>query len=100
MRLRHIPPSLAVFLAAAFIASPRQEGKTVWNGVYAETQAAQGRARYEESCGRCHGGDLAGGVGTSLKGDVFIRDWAGKNLGAFYERITTTMPAWRTAKSE
>ena len=64
----------------------------MWNGVYAETQATQGRALYDESCSRCHGGDLAGGVGTSLKGDVFIRDWAGKNLGAFYERIKTTMP--------
>ena len=92
MRLRRIPIFLALPLAAAFAAKPVQETKTVWNGVYTEAQASQGRPPYEESCSRCHGPDLSGNVGTSLKGDVFIRDWGGKTLDAFYERIRTTMP--------
>jgi mono/diheme cytochrome c family protein len=92
MRLRWIPLLLALPLAAAFAAKPVQDTKTVWSGVYTEAQAAQGRAPYEESCSRCHAPDLSGNVGTSLKGDTFIRDWGGKTVGAFYERIRTTMP--------
>lgn len=92
MRLKWIPLLLALLLAVAYVAKPVQDTKTVWSGVYTEAQAAQGRANYEENCSRCHGPDLAGRVGTALKGDVFTRDWAGKTVGAFYERIKTTMP--------
>jgi S-disulfanyl-L-cysteine oxidoreductase SoxD len=92
MRLRWIPTSLALLLAAGFAAKPVQDTKTVWNGVFTDAQAAQGRAFYEESCSRCHAPDLAGRVGGALKGDTFIRDWGGKTVGAFYERIKTTMP--------
>jgi mono/diheme cytochrome c family protein len=92
MPLRRIPLLPGLLLAGAFTANPMQDTKTVWNGIYTEDQAAQGRAPYEESCSRCHGADLSGNVGTSLKGDTFIRDWGGKTLAAFYERMRTTMP--------
>jgi mono/diheme cytochrome c family protein len=92
MRIRRIPLFLALFLSAGFAAQPVQEEKTVWSGVYSEAQAAQGRALYEESCSRCHAPDLTGRVGGSLKEDTFFRDWSGKTLGAYYERIRTTMP--------
>ena len=83
---------LALFFAVVFAASPAQDTKTVWNGVYTDAQAAQGRTFYEQSCSRCHAPDLAGNVGGALKGDVFIRDWGGKTLDGFYERMKTTMP--------
>ena len=92
MRLSWLLSSLALFVAAAFAATPVQDAKTVWSGVYTEAQAAQGRAQYDESCSRCHASDLSGNVGGSLKGDVFIRDWGGKNLEMFYQRMKTTMP--------
>jgi len=91
MRTKWIPASL-LLLTAGFSAQPLQEDKTVWNGVYTEAQAAQGRVLYEESCSRCHGPDLAGRVGGSLKEDTFFRDWSGKTLGAYYEKIKTSMP--------
>ena len=84
--------SLLFVLPLALTAKSMQDTKTVWSGVYTEDQAAQGRAPYEESCSRCHAADLSGNVGTSLKGDTFIRDWGGRTLAAFYERMRTTMP--------
>jgi mono/diheme cytochrome c family protein len=83
---------LFLLLPVLAVAVPVQDAKTVWNGVYTDAQAAQGRVHYEESCSRCHSTDLSGNVGGALKGDVFIRDWGGKTLGAFYERMKTTMP--------
>ena len=87
---------VALFFAVAVQGNPaqdaNQETKTVWQGVYTESQATSGRTHYEESCSRCHAPDLSGRVGGSLKGDVFIRDWSGKTLAAFFERIKTTMP--------
>ena len=93
MRLRWFSLSLALLPVVALAVEPVQDTtKTVWNGVYTDAQAAQGRGPYEESCSRCHAADLSGAVGNSLKGDVFIRDWGGKTVGALYERIKTTMP--------
>jgi len=93
MRLRWFSLSLALLPVVALAVKPVQDTtKTVWNGVYTDAQAAQGRGPYEESCSRCHAADLSGAVGNSLKGDVFIRDWGGKTVGALYERIKTTMP--------
>ena len=82
----------ALLLAVGSTAKPAQDVRTVWSGVYTEAQAAQGQAPYQESCSRCHAPDLSGQVGAALKGDVFIRDWGGKTVGAFYDRIKTTMP--------
>src|SRR5262245_28509501 len=87
-----LEPIAALFVLITTVGLSAQEAKTVWSGVYTDAQAAEGRALYEESCSRCHAPDLAGRVGGSLKGDVFIRDWGGKNLDAFFERIKTTMP--------
>jgi mono/diheme cytochrome c family protein len=69
-----------------------QETKSVWGAVYTPAQAAAGRTFYERSCSNCHAPDLAGRVGGPLKGDVFMRDWSGETLGAFFNRIKTTMP--------
>jgi S-disulfanyl-L-cysteine oxidoreductase SoxD len=85
---------LLFFLAAVMIASTieAQESRTVWSSVYTPAQAAAGRTSYEQSCTNCHGPDLAGRVGGSLKGDVFMRDWSGETLAALFTRIKTTMP--------
>jgi mono/diheme cytochrome c family protein len=81
----------AVFLALAG-GAPAQETRTVWSAVYSPAQAAVGRAHYDDSCSRCHAADLSGGVGGSLKGDIFIRDWGGRTLTDLFERIRKTMP--------
>src|SRR5687767_12900543 len=92
MRIKWIPSLLALMVTAALAAQPAQNERTVWTGVYTEAQAAQGRVLYEESCSRCHAPDLTGRVGGSLKEDTFFRDWSGKTLGAYFEKIKTTMP--------
>lgn len=92
MRFKKIPALIVLLAAVALAAEPAQETKTVWDGVYSEAQAGQGRDAYEVSCSRCHAPDLSGRVGGSLKGDVFIRDWSGKTLSAYFDRIKTTMP--------
>jgi mono/diheme cytochrome c family protein len=92
MRLRWILLSLTLLLPVGFAAKPVQDAKTVWSGVYTDAQAAQGSVQYAESCSRCHASDLSGNVGGSLKGDAFVRDWAGKTLSTFFERMKTTMP--------
>jgi mono/diheme cytochrome c family protein len=94
MVLRRIPALLVLVIVftVGLTGKPAQEEKTVWQGVYTDTQAARGRVYYEESCSRCHATDLSGNVGGSLKGDVFKRDWSGETVGAFFDRIKTTMP--------
>jgi quinoprotein glucose dehydrogenase len=92
MPMRWIPLLLGLLLAGASTANAMQDTKTVWSGIYNEDEATRGRAPYEESCSRCHAADLSGNVGGSLKGDTFIRDWGGRTLAAFYERMKTTMP--------
>ena len=92
MRLTQISGLLALLVAVGLAGKPAQEEKTVWHGVYTEAQAAQGQVHYEESCSRCHGPDLAGDVGGALKGDVFMRDWSGETLAAFFDRLKSTMP--------
>jgi mono/diheme cytochrome c family protein len=92
MRLTRISGLLALLVAVGLAGKPAQEEKTVWQGVYTEAQAALGQVHYEESCSRCHGSDLAGNVGGALKGDVFMRDWGGETLAAFFDRMKSTMP--------
>jgi mono/diheme cytochrome c family protein len=83
----------AAFMSAMVIAVAGQEsGKTVADGVYTETQAARGAAVYETACAGCHRGDLGGGTGPALKEQRFAREFAGKDLKAFFTKTATTMP--------
>jgi len=80
--------SLTIVVAA----SAQESGKTVADGVYTETQAARGAASYETACAGCHRGDLGGGTGPALKDQRFARQFAGKDLKAFFTKTATTMP--------
>ena len=66
--------------------------RTVKDGVFTADQAERGRERYEATCQRCHGADLAGGAGRSLIGDVFLRDWTGLTLDSLLERMQSMPP--------
>jgi len=92
MRLKWITALFTLFVALALQGKPVQDTRTVWQGVYTDAQATLGRVFYEESCSRCHAADLSGRVGSSLKGDIFMRDWGGRTLSTYFERIKTTMP--------
>jgi mono/diheme cytochrome c family protein len=65
---------------------------TTWDRVFADAQAARGRAAYEASCSSCHGADLAGGDARSLVGDQFWQSWGEDRLSSLYEFMRAGMP--------
>lgn len=67
--------------------------RTVWDGIYTETQATAGAQGYAESCSFCHGVQLEGtGEAPGLAGPVFTSTWSGLSVGDLFDRIRTTMP--------
>jgi mono/diheme cytochrome c family protein len=67
--------------------------RTVWDGVYTESQADKGSELYDEHCEVCHGDTInARDGGPTLLGAEFRSNWDGKTLGDFYERIRSSMP--------
>jgi mono/diheme cytochrome c family protein len=68
-------------------------GRTVWDGVYAEPQAARGKTVYEAQCATCHSSDLRGqGFAPGLVDDVFASRWQDGNLGDLFTIVKVTMP--------
>ena len=85
---------LALPLAAAL--SARQEGRTVWDGIYAEEQATRGEQVYLDECTFCHLDDLMGDAfATPLIDDAFTLRWEGGTVGDLMTVIQVTMPADR-----
>ena len=84
---------VAVFMTAALIRAQTKPSRTVWDGVYSETQAARGNELAAGHCGGCHGEDMKGGPGApQLVGPEFMFGWANKTVGDFYEQVQMTMP--------
>lgn len=82
-----------VAVAAAAACASEQDGR-IWNGVYTATQAARGKARFEESCSNCHNSDLNGSVrGPALHGDRFFKDWENTSANVLFVKLRDTMPA-------
>ena len=76
---------------------PGAEQMTVWSGVYADGQAARGRALYEGArCSGCHGLSLEGGRAgrpdPPLRGEQFIERWREDTLQSLYTLMSTLMP--------
>lgn len=84
--------AVAVGLTGAALAQ-QQPGRTVWDGIYTEEQAARGEAAYAVKCGLCHGGQLNGtGEAPALVGGEFISHYDEQTVGALFDRVRTTMP--------
>ena len=67
---------------------------TVWDGIYTQAQADQGKAAYTKSCASCHGAALDGtGQAPPLTGADFMGDWNGQTADDLFEKIQGTMPA-------
>ena len=87
---------IAVLTLACFPASMLGADRTVWDGVYADSQADAGNPLYDEHCSRCHGDTLAAGdAGPPLLGPDFRSNWNGLTLKALFERIRA-MPSFHT----
>jgi mono/diheme cytochrome c family protein len=74
-------------LAMAQTSTPR---RTVWDGVYTESQAARGVAAYGQSCAGCHA--LAPEGKAPLVGDAFWKSFAQKTAGDLLEFVSANMP--------
>jgi ankyrin repeat protein len=78
-----------------------ETAKTIWSGVFTETQAARGRQAYEKTCARCHLDDLRGSetrqgsgaeLAPSLIGDSFFGRWTGSTVGDKFSAVSRSMP--------
>jgi mono/diheme cytochrome c family protein len=79
--------SVTASLVAAQTTAPR---RTVWDGVYTETQAARGRMAFGEACSGCHA--LAAEGKSPLVGEPFWKSFAQKTVGDLLEFVSTNMP--------
>ncbi len=69
------------------------QSRSVWDGVYAPTQADSGHQLYGQQCASCHGNSLEGrDDAPPLAGIEFLSNWNGLTLGDLFERIRKTMP--------
>src|SRR5688572_9492234 len=74
------------------LAAPAAAQQTPANGVYTAEQATAGQAVYRAQCSGCHGPTLGGNAGPSLRGENFLKNWAGKSLDELAVKIQNTMP--------
>jgi mono/diheme cytochrome c family protein len=67
--------------------------KGIWDGVFTTAQADRGKAALlQNGCNGCHGPELAGDRGPSLKGERFITAWENGSLNRLFIKIRDTMP--------
>jgi hypothetical protein len=60
------------------------------DGYYTPDQAARGMADFNSNCSQCHGAQLEGGVGPSLKGTDFLGTWG--TADGIYQYFSVAMP--------
>jgi mono/diheme cytochrome c family protein len=87
----------ALACAMVIVLAPRAtraqgEAWPIWSGAFSTEQAIRGKASYDLFCASCHGEDLAGQNGPSLKGARFLSIWDAATLQEFYRKVSTTMP--------
>ncbi len=67
--------------------------KGIWDGVFTASQAERGKAALQQNgCNGCHGAELDGARGPSLKGERFITAWENGGLDKLFTKIRDTMP--------
>jgi mono/diheme cytochrome c family protein len=100
-----VVPTIAPFVAIMLIRSTSSKlqaagallqadtQKSMWVGVFTESQAIRGQSIYRDECARCHSDTLAGGESSPpLVGDAFLDEWNGKTVADLFERMRATMP--------
>jgi cytochrome c len=87
-----IVKSIIIFLSCvAWLAAAQT--RTVWDGVYTDSQAERGGAAYKQSCIGCHREDLRGdNTAPSLVGESFTFLWGDMEVGELSARIQRVMP--------
>ena len=81
---------LASATASLVTAQTSTVRRTVWDGVYTESQAARGVTAFGQSCAGCHA--LAAEGKAPLVGDPFWKSFAQKSVGDLFEFVSANMP--------
>lgn len=79
---------LSLCLPVAFASaqdSTAAAGKSVWQGVYTDAQAARGESEQQNNCAACHGTE-------KYSGEAFTKAWIGRTAFDLFDQIKTTMP--------
>lgn len=76
--------------AAGLAAAQTTPRRTVWDGVYTESQAARGMTAFGQSCAGCHA--LAPDGKAPLVGDPFWKSFSLKSVGDLLQFVSTYMP--------
>ena len=64
--------------------------QTVWDGLYADSQAARGKEAYQKACASCHMEDLGGHeYAGALAGYPFQMKWEDASVAEVFGRIRT-----------
>jgi len=85
--------AVVAFALSASLSLRAQQPRTVKDGVYADAQAARGKAIFDMRCALCHGERLEGAAGPPLAGDVFLGAHGSEPLSNLFDKINATMPA-------
>jgi cytochrome c len=101
--------SLLLFAAVPCVALLAQSPRSVWAGVYTQTQAERGGQLYKRECSYCHRDDLRGGfiddgvgnapalAGSRAFGSSFTERWMDLSVGEMVATIAETMPQAKPA---
>lgn len=77
--------SVSTAASAAAQDSSATNGKSVWQGVYTEAQAARGDSEHQNNCSACHGTE-------KYAGEAFTKAFFGRTVFDLFDQIKTTMP--------
>src|SRR5687767_9108902 len=79
--------------------APAAQGRTVWDGVYTEAQAARATSVFGASCSNCHSLAPDGTGNRPLAGDRFWQRNTQKSVGELLEFVSKNMPNGAAAGS-
>lgn len=87
-----VATALFVATVAGVTTAAQDPERTVWDGVFAEDQAARGATVFSTNCARCHGSELEGNNATALVGEPFWQDFQSRTVEYLLTYITENMP--------
>lgn len=91
--MQRMVPMILWTLCIAVLPLAAEDARTVWEGVYSDSQADRGREQYSMKCASCHGTNQEGqGAAGALRGSAFLMHWNGHSVDELVSRIWTTMP--------
>ena len=77
--------AICIASATAQAQATDSTGKSVWQGVYNESQAARGDTEHQNNCTSCHGTE-------KYSGEAFAKAWIGRTAFDLFDQLKTTMP--------